>query len=70
MEIDMSKTYTYQYGRYEFELTQEEYDFTERNDLWDGLSHMCHEWNIAEDPGAWDLMMECYIPFFTTEDTK
>ena len=53
----------------EFVLTTEQYDFIQRNDLWDGLSEFCHQWNIDEDPGAWDLMMECFIPFMTTNDT-
>ena len=64
----MSKIYTY--GRHEFELTQDEYDFIERNDLWDGLSHCCHEWQIDHDPSGWDLMMECFIPFMTHGDVK
>ena len=63
----MSKELTYEYGGHEFTMTQEEYDFTERNDLWDGLSEFCHQWNIDNDPGAWDLMMECFIPFMTIE---
>ena len=66
----MSKELTYKYCGHEFTMTQEEYDFTERNDLWDGLSYMCHEWDIENDPGAWDLMMECYIPYFTYGDQK
>ena len=66
----MKDEYTYGYCGNKFTLTKEEYDFTERNDLWEGLSHMCHEWNIAEDPGAWDMMMECYIPFFTIKGEK
>jgi len=65
MEMIMSEDRSYRYGERDFTLTKEEYEFTERNDLWDALSHMCHEWNINEDPEAWDLMMELYIPFFS-----
>ena len=66
----MSKEFKYEYGGHEFTMTQEEYDFTERNDLWDALNYMCHEWDIKREPEGWDLMMECYIPFFTNKDTK
>ena len=66
----MKDEYTYGYGGHDFTLTKEEYDFTERNDLWDGLSEFCHQWDIDNDPGAWDLMMECFVPFMTTGDVK
>ena len=64
----MSKEYNYGYQGHQFTLTESEYKFIMKGDLWDGLSQFCHEWNIQEDPGAWDLMMECFIPFMTIEE--
>jgi len=64
----MSKKYEWtNWNGDKFPLTKDEYDFIERNDLWDGLSEFTHQWNIDEDPGAWDLMMECFVPFMTIE---
>jgi len=31
---------------------------------------MAHQWDLDNDPGTWDLMIETIIPFMTTEDTK
>jgi len=59
-------TYTHWNGQ-KFPLSKEEFEFIERNDLWDGLSEYTHMWDIDNDPGAWDLMMETFIPFFTIE---
>ena len=63
----MSKEFKYGYCGNEFALTKDEYDFIERNDLWDGLSEFCHQWDIEDSPESWDLMMECFIPFMTIE---
>jgi hypothetical protein len=66
----MSKTYKWtNWNGDKFEMTKEEYDFFERNDYWDGLSEMAHQWDLDNDPGTWDLMIETIIPFMTTEDT-
>ncbi len=66
----MSKTYTWtNWNGDEFELTKDQYDFFERNDYWDGLSEMSHQWDLDNDPGTWDLMIETIIPFMTTKDT-
>ena len=51
-----------------FDLTTDEYIFIETYDLWDGLSEFAHQWDIDSDPGAWDMMMECFIPFMTYGD--
>ena len=53
-----------------FDLTKDEYDFIERNDLWEALSEFGHQWDIDNDPGAWDLMIESFIPFMTFGDNK
>ena len=63
----MSKEYNYGYQGHQFTLSKDENDFIVRNDLWEALSEFCHQWNIEEDPGAWDLMMECFVPFMTIE---
>ena len=63
----MNKEYIYGYQGHQFTLSKDENDFIERNDLWEALSEFCHQWNIEEDPGAWDLMMECFVPFMTIE---
>jgi hypothetical protein len=54
----------------EFPLTDEEYAFIVKHDLWDGMSEMCHQWDIDNDPGAWDMMMECFLPFFAYLEDK
>ena len=59
--------YNYGYQGHQFALSKDENDFIVRNDLWEALSEFCHQWNIEEDPGAWDLMMECFVPFMTIE---
>ena len=66
MENDI-KEYNYGYQGHQFTLSKDENDFIVRNDLWEALSEFCHQWNIEEDPGAWDLMMECFVPFMTIE---
>ena len=53
-----------------FPLSDEEYDFIERNDLWVSLKVFAHEWDIDNDPGAWDMMIECFVPFMTNGTTR
>ena len=66
----MSKVYTNWNGD-KFPLTDEEYDFIQRNDLWEAMSEYTHQWDIDNDPGAWDMMMETFIPFFSfMEESK
>ena len=66
MENDLG----YRYQGHRFILTQEEHEFIERNDLWEALSEFCHQWNIEEDPEAWELMMECFVPFMTMDGVE
>ena len=61
----MSKQYNYNYHGQEFNLSESEHKFIVEGDLWEALSEFCHQWDIAEDPGAWDLMMECFVSFIT-----
>ena len=61
----MSKQYNYNYHGQEFNLSESEHKFIVEGDLGEALSEFCHQWDIAEDPGAWDLMMECFVPFMT-----
>ena len=66
----MSKVYTNWNGD-KFPLTDEEYDFIERNDLWEAMSEYTHQWDIDNDPGAWGMMMETFIPYFSfMEESK
>ena len=53
-----------------FDLSKEDYEFIERNDLWDGLSEFAHSWDIDNNPSAWDMMIETFIPFMTFGDNK
>ena len=61
----MSKEYNYNYHGQQFTLSESEHNFIEQNDFWEALSEFCHQWDIQEDPGAWSLMMECFVPFMT-----
>ena len=64
----MSKEYNYNYHGQQFTLSESEYKFIVEGDLWEALSEFCHEWDIAESPDSWDLMMECFVPFMTIEE--
>ena len=64
----MNKEYGYDYHGQKFTLSESEYQFIEQNDFWEALSEFCHEWDIAESPDSWDLMMECFVPFMTIEE--
>jgi len=62
-EFVMSKKWTNWNGDV-FPLTDEEYNFIKKHDLWEALGEVGHQWDIDNDPGAWDLMMETFIPAF------
>jgi hypothetical protein len=64
----MSKEYNYGYQGHQFTLTESEYNFIMAGDLWEALSEFCHQWDIDNDPGGWDLMMECFVPYMTIEE--
>jgi len=55
----------FEYQGQKFELSESEYQFVVENDFWEALGEFCHQWDLDNDPGAWDLMMECFVSFMT-----